>query len=256
MAPPAARKLGIIAARTFGLVLGTVGIVWAVTTFPMFREQAPIKRIASRVIASEAFKMDVLAQTIAATKATEQVGYCRPDAVRSAAIIRLRLVEETFRSGLVESIDAQMNTLAEVVRGSLSCAPADPFLWFVLHWLENTRGGFDQKNFKYLRMSYMLGPNEGWIAIKRNRFALALFKYLPPDLADLAIGEFAHLLESGFNDELVGIFTGPGWPIRDRLLQGLKNVSKIHREGFSKALYWQGYDVDVPGVQRPDHRWW
>jgi hypothetical protein len=149
-----------------------------------------------------------------------------------------------------------MSALADSVRGSLSCAPADPFLWFILYWLENARSGFDHKHLEYLRLSYMLGPNEGWIGAKRNRFALAVFEHLPPDLADMAIGEFAHLLESGFHSEVVAIFTGPGWRIRDRLLSGLKNVPKIHREGFAQALYWQGYDVDVPGIRRPDPRHW
>ena len=256
MARLAARQLAVISGRTLGLALGGAGIIWGVATFPAFRQQAPLEWIASRVVAGEPIKLDALAGLMATVKAAEQARYCRPDAVRSTAIIRLRFLEETIRSGEVALIDSLMRELADSVRGSLSCAPADPFLWFVLYWLENARGGLDHKHFEYLRMSYMLGPNEGWIGVKRNRFAIAVFEHLPPDLADMAISEFAHLLESGFNSDVVAILTGPGWRIRDRLLHGLRNVPKIHREGFSRALYWQGYDVDVPGIPRIDQRWW
>jgi hypothetical protein len=76
-------------------------------------------------------------------------------------------------------------------------------------------------------MSYLMGPNEGWIALKRKVLALAVFERLPLDVAKMAIRELATLLSSGFVREPVGIFTGPAWRLRD-----LKNVALSRREDF------------------------
>ena len=84
--------------------------------------------------------------------------------------------------------------------------------------------GFD--NFRILRMSYRLGPNEAWIALKRNRIAFARFRRLPPDLAEDAIDEFTRLVKANFIDQAVDIFTGPAWPERDLLLSRLEPCSR------------------------------
>ena len=117
----------------------------------------------------------------------------------------------------------------------------------MLYWVEINRNGFQPDYLKYLRLSYQLGPNEGWIALKRNGYALAIFRRLPPDLAQMVIAEFANLLNSGFDDAVVKIFEGPGWSQRALLLPQLKGVAEIHREAFAKALYRAGYDVTCTG---------
>jgi hypothetical protein len=105
-------------------------------------------------------------------------------------------------------------------------------------------------------MSYSLGPNEGWIAVRRNRLALALFAVLTPDLQNKAVLEFAHLVDSGFVPEAADILTGPGWPVRERLLSRLAHVDELYREQFAKAVYQLGYDVSVPGVKPFGFRPW
>jgi hypothetical protein len=55
---------------------------------------------------------------------------------------------------------------------------------------------------------------------------------------------------------MVAIFTGPGWRERALLLPGLKDVAERNRQAFARALYKLGYDVDVPGIARPDPRPW
>jgi hypothetical protein len=155
-----------------------------------------------------------------------------------------------------DDIDMQLNALRDSIRRSLACSPADPFLWVVLYWVEINRNGFQPDYLKYLRLSYQLGPNEGWIALKRNGYALAIFQQLPPDLAEMAIAEFATLVDTGFYAETAAILTGPGWPEREMLLSHLKDVSERYKEAFAKAVYKLGYDVNVPGVVLRDPRPW
>ena len=143
-----------------------------------------------------------------------------------------------------------------MIRGSLSCSPADPFLWLILYWVEIAQNGSKADYLKYLRMSYRLGRSEGWIAVKRNRIALGIFERLPPDFSGMVIDEFANLLNSGFYGEVVEIFTGPGWHVRNQLLGSLKNVIERHRLAFEQALHAQGYEVTIPKVERRILRPW
>jgi hypothetical protein len=89
-----------------------------------------------------------------------------------------------------------MISLHNAIRHSLACSPADSFLWRVLFWVENAMYGFSSDHLE--RMSYSLGPNEGWIALKRNLVAPAVFERLPPDVGEMAIREFASFFGSGF----------------------------------------------------------
>jgi hypothetical protein len=154
------------------------------------------------------------------------------------------------------NIDRILSDTNKSIRQSLVNTPADPFLWLVLFWLENTQNGFSRSNFRYLRQSYSLGPNEGWIAVKRVRFALAVFPVLPPDLADSALNDFTQLVKSHFIWESAQILGGPGWPVREFLLSRLTGVAEADRQALAKILYDLGYDVTVPGVDRPDWRPW
>ena len=245
-----------IVVRGFLIGLGTVAIVWAILVFPVLWSDSPLDRIAAKIVDGEVYNTDVLMQLLPLIDDVERRNFCRPQSLRSAAIVRLRMVEELIVSGNRQKLDERLDQLQQTIRSALKCAPSDSFLWLVLFWVDGTRNGFNPQHFDYLRLSYKLGPYEGWIALKRIRFALVLFEQLPPDLADDALREFAGLLKSGFYDEVVDIFVGPGWPVRDKLLSSIKNVAEPQRAIFAKALYRLGYDVDVPGVDRPASRPW
>jgi len=247
-------KLFLFSARTPLVVFGCAAVAWGLYTLPIFARQVPIERVATHVLEGDPFKSGVLEALMPGVEIAERAGPCSPAVMRSAAIIRTRMAEQAIVDG--DEIDTQLNALHDSIRRSLACSPADPFLWIVLYWVEANRNGFEPDYLKYLRLSYQLGPNEGWIALKRNGYALAIFRRLPPDLAQMVITEFANLLDSGFDDAVVKIFEGPGWSQRALLLPQLKGVAEIHREAFARALYRAGYDVNVPGITLPEPRPW
>jgi hypothetical protein len=250
----AQRAIGwaIAATRFATLTLAIAAISWGVVVYPAAWRQVSIERIAKRIIAGDPFKSEALAETAPGLKSAEEAD-CEPIALRSAAVIRLRVTEQAIATGEGNEIDGRLDTLRATLRRSLACTPSDAFLWVVLFWAENTRNGFEAENLKYLRMSYRLGPNEGWIALKRNRFALALFEELPPDLAEAAVSEFVKLVED-FVYDAPDIFTGPGWRLRDVLLPRLKDLPIRRRELFAKILYSKDLDISVPGVEQPGPR--
>jgi hypothetical protein len=235
---------------------GFLAILWGIATLPTMLRQSVAVNTAKHIIQGDTFKdgaLDSLRPAIATVSGDK---WSRPSALSSVAIITLRYLEEAMAAADQAGIDPKMVGLDKTVRESLANAPADPFLWLVLFWLENTHNGFSRNNLKYLRMSYQVGPSEGWVAVRRNRLAVAIFSQLPPDMAEDVVGEFSRLVESKFYADAADILTGPGWPVRDRLLAELKDATDVDREIFAKTVYRLGYDVAVPGVDRQDFRPW
>jgi hypothetical protein len=162
------------------------------------------------------------------------------------------MVEAAASANDREHAGDNLKSLDEAIRRSLSCEPADPFLWVVLYWVESTQNGFKHEYLNYLRMSYQLGPNEAWIALKRNIVAFSDFERLPADLAKDAIDEFTALIKNELYQEAVDIFSGPAWRIRDAILPQLAGLPRRNREAFARAVYDRGLVVTIPGVDLPN----
>jgi hypothetical protein len=239
----------IILARSFTVILGGLAVWWGITGFPVYWQDSSIERMASRIIAGDQFKFETLAQQLPTIDGIERSANCRPAALRSATIIRLRMLEIEAAEKDGRQLDEHFKSLTNAVQRSLSCAPADPFLWLALYLVEVTENGFNSDYAKYLRLSYQLGAHEGWILLKRNPVAFKTFQQLPPDLREYAINEFfAMLLEAHFTDQAVEIFFGPAWPERDLILSQLTRLSGADRQRFADAVSRRGYDLDVPGI--------
>lgn len=245
-----------IVARVIVGGFSVVVLAWAIFIAPMLWSQSPIENIAKNIIAGDSFKIESLTSINTAFSDLEKAPVARGSTLSARAVLNLRLLEMAIGRGDQKGLDRLMNETSELIRRSLVDSPADSFLWTVLFWLENTRNGFNRAYLEYLKMSYMVGPNEGWVAVKRNRFALAVFSSLTPDISENAVGEFSRLVRSNYSGAAADILEGPGWPIREALLAGLKNVDEINRQSFARLIYRRGFDLEVPGVGRPDWRPW
>jgi hypothetical protein len=235
----------ILLARSFVIILGCTAVAWGIVGIPVFWQDSSIERIATQIIAGDTFKIDTLAQQIPIIESIKKSAYCRPAALRSAAIIQLRMTEVAVSGNHRQD---EFKSLVNVIRSSLSCAPADPFLWLALYSVEITENGFKPDYLKYLRMSYRLGPHEGWIALKRNPLAFAAFQQLSPDLREAAVNEFVAMLrDSRFTDQAAEILIGPAWPERELIMSNLTSLTDYDRRRFTDALYLRGY-VNVPGI--------
>lgn len=212
--------------------------------------------MALRIIAGDQFKSATISEMGKSVDAITTQQIDRLAILGSVAIFRLRTLELAILDSRQADVDRKMEALQGTIRQSLTNAPADSFLWLVLFWVENMRNGFRAKNLKYLQMSYATGANEGWVALRRNRFSLALFNQLPDDLGKQAINEFAGLVGSNFSDDAASILIKSGWNVRDRLMPALEKVDSRSRLDFAKVVYRLGYDITVPGINLPDQRPW
>jgi hypothetical protein len=251
---------GLLQAAMGGFVpisIGIFSLVWGIITFPVFWRDATLDLTADRILDGEQFNSEILQNLLTNTDLAEGT-WARPETLRGAAIVRLRLAEQLSKADESKSagpIFDQLGVAASVQR-SLATAPADPFLWLVLFRLQRMKDERSKADCAYLRMSYLVGPHEGWVAVKRNYIALAMFPELPQDVAEMAMTEFKDLVTSAYYDAAVKILVGPGWPIRDMLLRRLEDAPDEARRGFARSADREGYDIAVPGVERADPRPW
>lgn len=248
--------VGAVAVRGLIAAFGLSALTWTAFAGPVLLRQALVEDMAKRIIAHEPFKPAAMSSVMPRVDALGPGIGQRPSLLAAAAVIRLRQLEQGVSDGDQTVIDARSDALWDAMRRALAQAPADPFLWCALYWLENMRAGFSKENLKYLQLSYATGPNEGWVAIRRNRLALAVYSQLDAGLAAAAIDEFKRLVGSRFIAQAADILVGAGWPVRDVLLPPLVEVDLAQRQQFAKAVYRLGYDVAVPGVDPRGQRPW
>jgi hypothetical protein len=247
----------ILIVRCFLIIIGCIAIWWGAFGFYGLWQQSSVERIADRIIAGQPFTEAALTRQLPTIERIERAVWCQPAALRSAAIIRLRMFAVAESASDHKPADEDLKSLGNVFRRSLSCLPADPFLWLVLSSVEGTQKSIQSGNLKYLRMSYQLGPNEGWIGIKRNRLALAEFEKLPADLTVSATNEFISLLASGFYyHQVADIFISQDSRVRKLLLSRLVDVAERPRRAFVNVLHEKGEDVAIPGIERDESRPW
>lgn len=240
--------------RLIFVIAGVMAMAWAFAVFPVFLAGNVIIDVAGAVIAGEAFKPEVLTAVEARTE-TDSGAARRSSVLGKAAVIHLRQAEDAIRAGDGELIKQRLESLSRIAQDTLRNAPDDPFLWLAWFWLDTTRNGVGPGNLAFLQMSYDLGPHEGWIAIKRNRVALAYYPSLTSDLAERASSEFADLVRWGLIPEATDIAAATAAPTRRIVFAGLQDVSLEQRRAFASALYGREVDdVPVPGIAPPTNQ--
>jgi hypothetical protein len=244
-----AGNFGIIV-RSLLMLLGCAAVWWGFVVHQVAAKETLIERIANKIIAGEVYKSQTLTQQLPTINLIDSSAYCEPAAIRSATIIKLRLVEVRAISNDHVVQDESLKFLIKDIDRSLSCEPADPFLWLVLFWMKNLNDGTKSEYLNLLRLSYRLGKNEGWIAIKRNYIAFSMFRQLPPDLADAALDEFVRLVESKLFDRAQEIFIGPAWPERNLILKKMARIPSQDRQYFLDMIRKRGKDINELGIVR------
>jgi hypothetical protein len=170
-------------------------------------------------------------------------------ALSSAAVIRLLLLEDELKTGNRLPSAPDLVEFQMVVSAALTRSPTSSFMWLSDLWLKRLRGESADSDLNLLRMSYWSGPNEAWIAVRRNALALGVFPSLPSDLAEQALSEFIGLVRSGLYADASNILAGPGWAIHEQLLSRLVQVDEADRRGFANVIRSKDLEgVTVPGV--------
>ena len=247
--PGATMRGAALMARIATVCFALATLLWAWQVGPTLWSQASMAQLARKIIGGEQYRPGFLAELAAATQQDLRQDRCEPAARRTLAIVRLRLAEEAVAAGDDALITQTQSDLEAALRSAFDCAPADPLLWLARYWLQNNTRGLQQDNFAALRLSYRFGANEGWLALRRSRFALAVYPALPEDLQRQAIDEFVQLVKSGFISDAADIVVGPGRPISGVLLSRLEGIEITKLKFLARLLDGRDFEATIPGVE-------
>src|SRR5258708_1958531 len=217
--------------RSFIAIFGICAIAWAIGAILVYRTDASLADTAQRILSGDKFN----AAQLSAMKRQLDAAPARPlqaSALSSVAVIRLLLLEDELKAGNRQPSASDLVELQMVVSAALAQSPTSSFMWLIDFWLKRLRGESADGDLNLLRMSYWSGPNEAWIAVRRNPLALGVFPSLPSELAEQVLSEFVGLVRSGLYADASNILTGPGWAIHERLLSRLVEVDEDNRRGF------------------------
>lgn len=243
--------------RVFVCLLGLGAMAWAGFTLPLFWREASPRLIAAKVLQGEDFKLTSLLAQVRVAETVAQYRFCNPEGLHSLFALRLAILNQAITAANQVLIDSSYAPVYETARDLLACEPADSFVWLTLFWLDSGKYGLNERNADYLRLSYTLGRNEGWIALWRVRLAFVLFGRLPDDLANNAIEDFVKLLNTGqFYWNMADIFEHALSTVQYRIVERLKSTSMVARRQFARELHERGIDVNIPGLERSDARPW
>jgi hypothetical protein len=221
--------------------IGVAAIFWASFVFPVFRQDAAKQDVAAHILTGDDFRSDLLAYLDSENDLSQT--FPNPTGLRSSSIIRLRRAELALASQKQNEAYADLASLNHLLVRALTVTPTDSFLWLALFWTQNMAHGYGSQSLEYLKMSYICGPREGWVAARRNRLAIALFGALPSDIRIAALSEFNDLVMYGYMPEAAKIFVGPGWSRRDLLILNLSGLPRETRDSFNASLAAIGYDT-------------
>ena len=231
-------------------IFGICAIAWAIDVIPTYRMDSPYAGIAERILSGDKFNAAQL-NAIRREMDAAPVSPVQASALSGATVIRLLLLEDGMKPDNHQPSASDLADVQMAVSATLSQSPTNSFVWLTDFWLK--RRQVDSADFNLLRMSYRSGPNEAWIAVRRNPLALGVFPSLPSDLAEQTLSEFAGLVRSGLYADASNILVGPGWAIHEQLLGRLVQVDEADRRRFAKVLESKNLDsAMVPGIgERP-----
>ncbi|MBP0110355.1 hypothetical protein [Bradyrhizobium vignae] len=237
------------------VLLALAGVLWCSVAQASFWLRREGRDISAGILIDDRFKRGILEDALARIEAYPEQPVVHPDVVRTEALVYLRVAEEATKRNGFDVVARNVQLVDQKVRTALVLNPADSFLWLMRYSAENERSGFDVRHLGYLDQSYAAGPREGWIALRRNRLAVAIFSILSETMRQRAASEFAELVAAGFIAEAALNLMSVGSEYRSLLLTSLEPVDVISREAFARYLLREGAKANVPGIELDERLW-
>jgi hypothetical protein len=160
--------VGYVASRLFLGLAALSSAAWAFLLLVNPDNSVLLNNMANRVMSGDGFRQQPLFESTSLLTAAEERAVCDPLELRGAAIIRIRLFEDAMSASDTRLADERLKLLRSSVDQALSCVPTEGFLWFIRYWSAINAGSPAADHFDELRMSYVLSPYEGWIALRRT----------------------------------------------------------------------------------------
>lgn len=235
------------------LFAGLFGVFWSAITLPSSWSAGLVMDLATRILANDRFKPSLLDDVTTAIKVSPKPFLERASLIRAKTLVQLRIAEDAMMQN--DNPERTEGEARETLISSLSYSASDPFLWLMLYSFETNRGGFDVRSVRFLQRSYEVGPREGWISLRRNRIALAIFPVLDTAMQDQVSTEFAAIVDANFIQVAARLLSDGALAYGDHLFPALETADLLARERLAIRLRTDGIKAEIPGVYLDDRLW-
>ncbi len=219
---------------------------WSVPNFLTAREVAPLGAMVAVALSGDSYKPEVATRIYRYVDRLEEAGGCHGSG--DIAILRLRAAASSIKSENSQVIESALAQAKRAIRSALVCSPSQPYLWYALFWVESTLTHSKEDHLKYLKMSYELGPHEGWFSEPRCQTALPLLSFFSTRLQEIILSEYLDMVKYDPH-AAARVLMSLDEDLRAKLVASLVRVPLEARTEFARVLSTTDLDVQVPGVE-------
>jgi hypothetical protein len=227
------------------LAFSCVAFAWSIHVLPRSEHIDQLAYLKDQLLRSEIYEPESTKRLYEELQ-NAYLGECEPDSQMSLILMSLRVAENALRTGAATDFDLKLDDLTTSIRVALGCAPRSSYLWLLSFWTETLSGRLGPKSLEMLAMSYETGPNEGWIAIRRNSTAIPVVPIASDPLRQRIIREFGLLVRDGFLREAAASYSVATPEVRSAL------QTELLRSGDSRQReFWQAVQARNPRLAPP-----
>ncbi len=141
---------------------------------------------------------------------------------------------EGYKSGAESDRAFKSLKLAqENFQKALRTAPGDANIWYLLAETGVRLQGADARALEALRISYLIGPREGWIAHRRLGLSLRLWPLLPTGTRKMVLREIRMLwISGGYHTVLVRHFLRAGKTGQEAVISEISKLGEKQTSRF------------------------
>ncbi len=129
-----------------------------------------------------------------------------------------------------------LQKVARTLETSLRFAPANANLWYLIAETRALQGKMDGTAKRFLAMSYITGPREGWIALRRLQFSLRYWLLLDEELRRYVRREIRTLWsDTSYTSTFLRLFSKRSKRAQTVIASEIDQLGSAERLRFDKA---------------------
>ena len=222
------------------ILVGFVLSAWSAATLYVDIHAMAYRAIAERLETSSRVEAEpdagYLARVEEALSDDEILPYCSREIARSAASIRLALLDVAYRTSDANQRHAALSKARDTLLSGLRCYPRDGNFWLRLAMIEFARGGATSTVQDMLKASFAMAPSEAWIIVPRISFSARLSPSELPGVEEVLRADVHNLAGYGRLSDVVELYVSGGEALRAVFDNAFDTVSAERLAAIERAV--------------------
>ena len=235
--------------RTTAIILLALALsFWSAVTFVVDFRAGPYRALAERLETATGSVRDprYIARIERALSNDDIFSLCSRELVRSAASIRLALLDTSYQDDDAGVREAALAKARDTLKRSLRCYPRDGNFWLRLAMVEFARTGPTSSVQEMLRASLAAAPSDAWVIVPRIEFASRLLGSDPQGAEEILRIDVENLVRHGRVSDVADLYVSVNEPVRRIFRDALEGLDEERLMAIESAI---ARRVPVPATE-------